>query len=77
MRERVLKIVSQIMRVPEESLNDDSSPDNTENWDSLNHMNLILALEQEFKVQFSDEQIFELLNVKLILLALKELDVIN
>ena len=30
------------------------------NWDSLNQMNLIVALEDEFNVRFEDDEIVEL-----------------
>jgi len=69
---RVLKIVSQVMEVHLEQLNEESSPDTIENWDSLKHMNLILALEEEFDVTFSDEEIVELLSVEIIVETLKE-----
>ena len=72
MLNRVLKIVSQVMEVPLEQLNEESSPDNVKNWDSLKHMNLILALEEEFDVSFSDEEIVELLSVEIIVETLKE-----
>ena len=73
MKEKVFSIISKIMAVPLEEVNEDSSPDSIENWDSLKHMNLVLALEQEFEIQFTDEQIISLLNVELIILTLNEL----
>ena len=73
MRARVYKVVSQILDVPESEINDDSSSDTIESWNSLKHMNLILGLEQEFNIQFSDEQIVELLSVGLIVLTVREL----
>ena len=73
MEEKVFKIVSQIMQVPEAEVSLDSSPDSIESWDSLKQMNLVMALEEEFKVSFSDEQIMELLNVGLIVMAIQEL----
>lgn len=35
----------------------DWTPDTVKNWDSLRHMNFILALEEEFGVMFSDDEI--------------------
>ena len=72
MKDRVVEIVSQIMNVPIEQLDDDSSPDTVGNWDSLKHMNLILALEEEFNIAFSDEEIVEMLSVQIIVEILKE-----
>lgn len=64
MRNEVLKIISQIMNLPIDQLNDDSSPETIANWDSLKHMNLILALEEKFAVAFSDDEIVSMLSVK-------------
>lgn len=72
MKERVFKVFSQIMNVPLSSINEDSSPVTIEEWDSLKHINLILALEEEFDVQFSDEQIGNMINIRCIIQALSE-----
>lgn len=72
MNEKVFKIVSQVMGIPGEEVNEDSSPDTISQWDSLQHMNLVLALEEEFKIQFTGDQTVSMLNVKLILLTLEE-----
>ena len=50
----------------------DSSPDNIESWDSLQHLNLVLALEQEFRTQFTPEEIEQLLSVELIAALVEE-----
>ena len=72
MKNRVLRIVSQIMDVPMEQLNENSSPEDVKKWDSLRHMNLILALEEEFGTAFSDQEIGELISVKIIVETLKK-----
>ena len=71
-KSRVFKIMSQVFKVPLEQVNEDSSPDQIAKWDSLEHMNLVLALEESFKVQFEAEQIGEMQSAGLILLVLKE-----
>jgi acyl carrier protein len=73
LRDRVIRVTSQVLNVPAGSITDDSSPRTVEGWDSLGHMNLMLALEEEFGVQFSDERIMQLLSVGAILQALGEL----
>jgi acyl carrier protein len=40
-----------------DELTQDSSPEKIESWDSLNHLNLVLALEQEFSVKFTPDEI--------------------
>ena len=73
MKTRVIQTVSEIMSVPVDQISDESSPDTIEAWDSLNHMNLVLALEEEFEVQFSDEKIVAMLSVGMIVAGLEEL----
>ena len=41
-------------------------------WDSLRHMNLVLALEEAFGIAFTPEQTVEILNFPLIKEVLKE-----
>jgi len=53
--DRVRAIVASVLRVPVDSIDASSSPDTLESWDSLNHMQLILALEEEFRLQFAVE----------------------
>ncbi len=71
MYKNVFKAVSQIMGVPVETLNEKSSQYTVGYWDSLKHMNLILSLEEEFKVSFSDEEITKISNIKNIVELLK------
>jgi len=51
---------------------DDAAPRVVEKWDSLRHMNLVLALEEEFKIRFLDEQIEQLMNIEQIELSINE-----
>ena len=73
MKAKVIQTISQIMDVGPAEIDEASSPDTIDAWDSLKHMNLILALEEEFDVQFSDEKIIEMLSVGLIVTALQEM----
>lgn len=73
MDKKVKMVVAQVMEVPVDSVYEDSSPDTIATWDSLKHMNLILALEQSFGVIFSEEQIAEMMSVEIIIATLKEL----
>jgi acyl carrier protein len=66
MKERVFETVSRVFGVPLDEVNERSSPETIASWDSLKHMNLIVALEEEFGVSFTDEEIMSLLSVDLI-----------
>ena len=56
-RNRVVQIVSAIFGVAVERIDDRTSPDTVETWDSMQHLQLVLALEQEFGLQFEVEEI--------------------
>jgi acyl carrier protein len=71
-RKRVYRVISDVLDVPVTVINDDSSPDTIGNWNSLSHLNLILALEAEFNVALSDEDTMDMLSVKLIQMILVE-----
>jgi len=60
--ERVARIMAEIMEVEESSINQDTNPDNMPQWDSLSHVQLVLALEKEFGVTISPEDGIEHLN---------------
>jgi acyl carrier protein len=61
-----------VLRVPADSINDDTSMDTVEGWDSLKHMNLVLAIEEEFKVSIPDEDAANITSYPLIKLVLAE-----
>ncbi|QUY43026.1 acyl carrier protein [Acaryochloris marina] len=71
---RVIQVISTILNVPTDKLNIDSSPESVEQWESMKHINLVLAIEEEFDVQFDDEQIAELQSVKSIIEAVENTD---
>jgi acyl carrier protein len=55
--ERFFAVLSSILNVPLQSLSLDSSRSSLEAWDSLNHLYVVLALEEEFNVEFADDEI--------------------
>jgi acyl carrier protein len=67
MEKRIKEIMSVVFETDLSMITDDASPETLDIWDSLKHMNLITALEEEFHVTFSDNEILEMLSYKLIL----------
>ncbi len=65
---RLRSILTSILEV--DSISMDDTPESIANWDSLRHLNLVLAVEQEFKVSFETERIPELNSVRAICSAL-------
>ena len=72
LEDRIKNSMSAVFEIPADRINDESSPDTIGSWDSLKHMNMVVALEEEFNVQFTDDNIIELINMKLIKAVLLE-----
>ncbi len=64
MDERIKKVLASIFLVEISGIGDDASPETVEEWDSLKHMNIVLALEEEFDVQFEDDEIVDMMSYK-------------
>jgi acyl carrier protein len=60
---RFFAVLSSILNVKPESLGPESSRDSLEEWDSIKHMYVMLALEEEFSIEFTDDEIANLANV--------------
>lgn len=67
------QVMSQVLNVPPQTIGVDASMDTIESWDSLHHMNLVLAIEEEFKVTIPDEDASNITSYKLITLVLNDL----
>ena len=68
-----LKIIfAEILEVDVSKITDDASPENIDTWDSLKQMGLIVAIEEEFKIQFDEDDIFELNSYSMIRSALEK-----
>lgn len=72
MKDRIKQVMASVLRTDISAIDENTSPETIEMWDSINHMNLILALEEEFGVEFENEEIVNMLNYKLIYLTLNE-----
>lgn len=68
----VEEIVADVLDVPVEEITDDTSPDTTARWDSLQHLNIIMALEEAFQVSFTTDEITQMLSVGIIKILLRE-----
>jgi acyl carrier protein len=62
--EDVARVVADVLGLEPADIGPDSSPDTVPAWDSVQHMNLVIALEQEFGVRFSPEEIEDAVTVR-------------
>jgi acyl carrier protein len=49
--------------VPLARIQTDSTPETIESWDSIQHLNLVLTLEEKFDVQLSPEEIEQMRDI--------------
>jgi acyl carrier protein len=61
--ERVRGIAADVLQVAPASVTAESSPQTIESWDSVQHLNLLLALEEQFGLQFEPEEMDGMKNV--------------
>jgi acyl carrier protein len=54
--ERVRGIAEDVLQVAPGSVTPESSPKSIESWDSVQHLNLVLALEEQFGIQFEPDE---------------------
>ena len=55
--EQIRDLAADLLDVNPASLSPSSGPETVEAWDSVQHLNLVLALEQQFDLQFEPEEI--------------------
>ena len=74
LNENALKqVMATLLNVDASAIDQEASMDTIPSWDSLRHMNLVLALEEEFKVSIPDEDAGNITSYKLIKLVLEDL----
>ena len=66
LRNKVKGMMAATFHIPASRIPDDATLENVPEWDSLGHIELMLALEMEFGVQLATETIIELVSLEAI-----------
>lgn len=66
------RVMADVFGIDASTIDEMSSVDTIKEWDSLKHLNLVLALESEFNVTLTEEQTVQILSYPLIKLVLSE-----
>jgi acyl carrier protein len=61
--EKLNEVFCDVLDLDEVELTDESSANDIEEWDSLSHIQLIVAIEKEFKIKFTSLEIMRWNNV--------------
>ena len=60
MSDKLIAVFAEGLELDALSLTDDTSPENTEQWDSLAAMSLVMLIEDSFKVKLSTRDIMKM-----------------
>ena len=72
MKDRIKKVMASVFKIDQGKIMDNINPDTVENWDSLNHINLVLALEKEFGIKIVGEEVIGMISLDNILKVVEE-----
>lgn len=75
MSDALTKLFAEILEIDEKDINDDISPKNTSQWDSLTSMHLIAAIETTFDIYLSTKEITKMDSIGMVRQVLKEKNV--
>jgi acyl carrier protein len=62
--EALKQVIADVLRVKPEEIALSSSTKTVRNWDSLRHVELVVAIEERFKVSFGAAEVFALNSVQ-------------
>ena len=60
MSEKLYRIVSKVFNVDKSKIDDETSPENLEEWDSFNFYVLLDEIENEFNIKFDLDETLEI-----------------
>jgi acyl carrier protein len=70
--DRLKGVVGAMLDIDPASVGPDTSTDTVDQWDSVRHMNLIIALEDAFGITIPDEEVASLTSYPIIRLVVEE-----
>lgn len=75
--DKLATLIAETLRIPGGAIEDDLDMENTGTWDSLSHMQLIAAIEDEFAIELTSDEIVTMRSLKQIRIVLRAHDVLG
>lgn len=72
MADKLIEIFADELMVDPATLSGTSSPENTENWDSLANMRLVAAIEEAFNIRLSTGDMMKMRTIDIVRSVLKQ-----
>lgn len=66
-KDKIVSIISKILNIKKNNLQENPSTKNTPKWDSINHIKIIIEIEKKFNKKFSTSEYSKLDSLKNIL----------
>lgn len=73
MEQKVIGIIARILEVDVEELEMDTAIGDLPEWDSLHHLQIIVELQKEFNIKYSQDDLAELEDVSDLITLTKEM----
>ena len=73
MEQKVIEIITGILEVDVDEVELDTSIGDLPEWDSLHHLQIIVKLQEEFNIKYSQEDLVELEDVSDLIALTKEM----
>jgi len=70
-RNRARAVLARVLKVDPSAITDNASQMDLADWDSVHHMNVVLALENDFGIEFDDTELPELTSLPVIVAAVE------
>jgi acyl carrier protein len=70
--QQVRQILADVLGLDPAEIGPDTSPDTVKKWDSLQHLTIVLSLEEEFEIAFDEEETLQVTSFPLIVAAVGE-----
>jgi acyl carrier protein len=64
--------LAKALKVDPKTITDSASQTDLSNWDSVHHMNVVLALENDFGIEFDDSELPTLTSLPLLVAAIEK-----
>jgi acyl carrier protein len=69
---QIVQVIADVLNLPVARITPELSPQDAQGWDSVQHLNLVLAIEQAFGIQLAPEDIEQMQSVGAILTIVRQ-----